>query len=117
MNMDATTDQFIDAEAAQSLSTDVRRDHALAAWIIVRDQRWPGAFTAQLVTITPTPLRAESNAFPLSFAEERLWFLDQVTPGGPTPYTLDGLPHVSSQNGRIASKTRGSTGVVAALSR
>ena len=35
----------------------------------------------------------------------------------PTPYTLDGLPQSSSQYGRMASKTRGSTGVVAALSR
>jgi hypothetical protein len=53
--MDIATDQIIDAEAAQSLSADVRRDHALAAWIIVRDQPRPGTFTARLVTSAPTP--------------------------------------------------------------
>jgi hypothetical protein len=41
MTMDIATDQLIDAAAAQSLSADVGRDHALAVWIIVRDQPSP----------------------------------------------------------------------------
>jgi hypothetical protein len=52
---DFDKDQVIDIEAAQSLSADVGRDHELAAWIIVRDQPQPGAFTARLVTSAPTP--------------------------------------------------------------
>ena len=53
--MDVATDQVIDAAAAQSLSADVRRDHVVAAWIIVCDQPMPGTFTARLVTGMPTP--------------------------------------------------------------
>ncbi|MFL5280770.1 MAG: hypothetical protein ACJ8AW_07150 [Rhodopila sp.] len=53
--MNIATDQVIDAEAAQSLTADVRRDHGLAGWIVVQDQPRPGAFTARLVADTPTP--------------------------------------------------------------
>ncbi len=35
----------------------------------------------------------------------------------PRPWMLDGLPYSSSRNGRIASSTSGSTGVVALWSR
>ena len=52
--MDAMTDQIIDARTAVALSADVRRDYALAAWIVVLDQPRPGAFTARLVTSAPT---------------------------------------------------------------
>ena len=60
--MDVATDQLITAEAAQSLTADVRRDHGLVGWIVIRDQPRPDAFTARLVTDTPTPyvLQAET---------------------------------------------------------
>ena len=55
MRANVAADQVIDAAAAQSLTADVRRDHTLAAWIVVRDQPRPGAFTARLVTdVGPT---------------------------------------------------------------
>jgi hypothetical protein len=53
--MNAVADQVITAELAQSLSADVARGHGLAGWVVVRDQPMPGAFTARLVTDTPTP--------------------------------------------------------------
>ncbi|MFL5252191.1 MAG: hypothetical protein ACJ8AI_04745 [Rhodopila sp.] len=53
--MDADTDQVVNAKTAAALSADVRRDHPLSAWIVIRDQPWPGAFTARLVAAMPTP--------------------------------------------------------------
>jgi hypothetical protein len=52
--MNAITDQLIDAATARSLTRDVRRDHPLVGWIVVRDQPRPGAFTARLVADVPT---------------------------------------------------------------
>jgi amino acid adenylation domain-containing protein/FkbM family methyltransferase len=35
------------------------------------------------VTMSPIPRASRDNALPLSFAQQRLWFLDQVAPGNP----------------------------------
>ena len=53
--MNAVSDQVVDKATAEALSADVRRDHALAAWVVMRDQPEPGAYTARLVTSGPTP--------------------------------------------------------------
>jgi hypothetical protein len=52
--MNAVTDQLIDAATARSLTRDVRRDHPLVGWIVVRDQPRPGEFIARLVVDGPT---------------------------------------------------------------
>jgi amino acid adenylation domain-containing protein len=42
------------------------------------------------------PRSDEGNRFPLSFAQERLWFLDQLAPGG-SPYVIAGAVRLSGQ--------------------
>ena len=54
MDMNEASDQVIDTKTAAALSTDVRRNHPLAAWIVVRDQPQPGTFTARLMATAPT---------------------------------------------------------------
>jgi hypothetical protein len=53
--MDVLADQVVDTETARALTGDVGRDHALVAWIVVRDQPRPGEFIARLAAATPTP--------------------------------------------------------------
>ncbi len=57
-------DQVVNATAARALLADVCRNHAVAGWVVMRDQPQPGAFTARLVTSAPTPyvLTADSLA-------------------------------------------------------
>jgi hypothetical protein len=52
--MNAISDQVVDGVTAQWLTADVCRDHALVAWIVVRDQPQPGEFTARLAGERPT---------------------------------------------------------------
>ena len=71
----------IDSESLLANLGDLSPERrALLAQAVLRLRKQDGESSRKL-TITPTPLRAESNAFPLSFAEERLWFLDQLMPG------------------------------------
>jgi hypothetical protein len=48
----------------QALYVDACREHALAGWVVIRDQPEPGAFVARLVTDAPIPyiLRADTLA-------------------------------------------------------
>jgi hypothetical protein len=52
--MNVVSDQVVDTETAQALTTDVCRDHGLVGWVVVRDQPSPGAFTARLAAGAPT---------------------------------------------------------------
>lgn len=79
--MNAVADQVINAEVAQSLSADVARDHGLAAWVVVRDQPTPGAFTARLVTDEPTPYVLQAD----TLEELRAQLPAGLTHSGPQP--------------------------------
>jgi hypothetical protein len=48
-------DQIIDAVMARSIQTDAARTHPLLAWLIIRDEEYPGQFAARLVTDAATP--------------------------------------------------------------
>ena len=47
-------DQVIDHATVLALQADVRRDHAIAGWVVQRNQPKPGMFTARLVATMPT---------------------------------------------------------------
>lgn len=49
------SDQIVNCMTARGLQLDARRDHAIAGWVVMRDQPRPGAFVARLVTDAPTP--------------------------------------------------------------
>lgn len=53
--MTVPANQVVDREKAYALSADACRDHALAGWIVMRDQPQPGAFMARFIAGQPTP--------------------------------------------------------------
>ena len=54
--------QIIDAVMARSIQADAERTHPLLAWVVMRDEAYPGQFVARLVTdaLTPYVLLAET---------------------------------------------------------
>ena len=62
--------------------------------------------TAAPVDITPSP---ETYAFPLSFAQARLWFLDQLVPGTPR-YNLTSVTRLAMPVDAGAAAAGGESG-------
>jgi hypothetical protein len=65
------TDQLIDAAMARGLHADACRDHALVAWIIMRDPpEYPDKFIARLATDRPSWPRPNSRVTRGHFGQE-----------------------------------------------
>jgi amino acid adenylation domain-containing protein len=57
--------------------------------LLLRRERATTPPQAPGLELAPIPRRADRAAFPLSFAQQRLWFLDQLSPGDPA-YNIHG---------------------------
>jgi amino acid adenylation domain-containing protein len=57
--------------------------------LLLRRERATAAQQGTGPDLAPIPRRADRAAFPLSFAQQRLWFLDQLSPGDPA-YNIHG---------------------------
>ena len=67
--------------------------------LLLRRERAAGSFPAPPAATAPIPRRADRASFPLSFAQQRLWFLDQLSPGDPA----SNIHGAARLRGRLAS--------------
>ena len=95
--------QIIDAVTAQALYADACHDHALAGWVVIRDQPEPGAFVARLVTDAPTPyiLRADTLAG-CTPSCHLAWCVPSARPRIRRIWWKSGLPRSAARPGRLA---------------
>jgi hypothetical protein len=55
------SDQIIDAETARTVQMEALQKWPLLAWVVIRDQNYPGKILAQLITAAPTPYALVTN--------------------------------------------------------
>ena len=76
----ASSDQIIDAAMARSIQADAERTHPLLAWIVMRDDAYPGQILARLVTDAMTPYVLLADTLGALHAQFRLaWSVQLIS--------------------------------------
>jgi len=82
------------AVSARRAALVARRNRLSASKRALLDKRLQGEGAAEVITVPQIPRRDDSAPPPLSFAQERLWFLDQLNPNN-SSYNIPTAARVS----------------------